>query len=70
MTGNLNLAAQGCREIARNILVVSKTASGTADNAEHVRQFAEQLAAMAGELDRLCAQQRAATTSQQVILSG
>jgi methyl-accepting chemotaxis protein len=61
MTGNLNLAAQGCREIARNILVVSQTASGTAGNAEHVRQFAEQLAAMAGELDRLCAQQHAAT---------
>ncbi len=70
MTGNLNLAAQGCREIAKNILVVSQTASGTAGNAEHVRQFAEQLAKMAGELDRLCAQQHAATTSQQVRLPG
>jgi len=70
MTGNLNLAAMGCREIAKNILVVSQTASGTAGNAEHVRQFAEQLAAMAGELDRLCAQQHAATTSQQVRLPG
>ena len=68
MTGNLNLAAEGCREIAHNFLAVSTTASGTTAGADQVRQFAFQLAAMATDLDRLCAQQDVGTSTLQPAL--